>query len=108
MMNRDSHTWQIQLPTQGVVPSECPDSALEYCFFRIECARDPSRFVNRSEIRQYTIAARIFTHIALKYTYIIADDTPRSWVDHVRQTLCHNAMFDFLAMAPSDRPSWFQ
>ena len=35
----DSYTWQIQLPEQDVVRSQCPDSVLECSSFRIDIPR---------------------------------------------------------------------
>ncbi|KAJ9602463.1 hypothetical protein H2200_013006 [Cladophialophora chaetospira] len=104
----DRYTWQIQLPTQDVIPSTIPDSVLESSFFSIDGVRSSSRSSDRAQIRSYTLSAQLFSHIALMYSYLIANDIDPSRVDQIRQELSRNAMFDLFAMKAGDRPPWFQ
>lgn len=95
----DRYTWQIDLDTTNVSPSQMPDSVLDYAEFGIRnffSNQFPQRFAH------YPISAKAFRACTLRHEYLYA---PNGWIEFLQEKMDHFTLRELRKLTLAERPA---
>lgn len=95
----DRYTWQINLDTVNVSPSQTPDSVLDHAEFGV---RNPFGWKIGQHRAHYPISATVFKACTLRHEYLYA---PNGWIESLQEKMDQFTDSELHKLTPAERPA---